>query len=179
MDIFPICAYESLGPIVRSFVEVHKLPIDCACFGVAGPLKYGRSETSNLAWVADASQIASELYLVNVELIDDLEASAYGIFLLEPKDFVVLDESAPDASGNVVLISAGTGLGEAGLHWDGDHWHPFPSEGGHCDFAPHNELEAELFLYLMKQYRHVSCERGLSCPGLYNIHRFLRDTGYK
>jgi glucokinase len=112
-----------------------------------------------------------------VELINDLEANAYGIVLLEPRDFVVLNEGVPDASGTAALISAGTGLGEAGLHWEGNHYQPFPSEGGHADFAPRNELEVDLLLFLLNQYEHVSYERVLSGSGLYNIYKFLRDTG--
>lgn len=177
MEIFPSTKYESLDAIVKSFVEVHKPSVEYACFGVAGPVKHGRSETSNLTWVVDAHQLASQLGLEGVGLINDLEASAYGIPLLESKDLVILNEGAPDPIGTAALIAAGTGLGEAGLHWEGDHYQPFPSEGGHSDFAPRNVLETELFLYLHNQYGHVSFERVLSGPGLYNIYRFLRDTG--
>ncbi len=176
MDVFPSRDYGSLDAIVLKFVEAHKLPIDYACFGVAGPVKHGRSEISNLKWIVDADHLASKLGLETVKLINDLEASAYGIPVLEPKDFVVLNEGASDASGNAALISAGTGLGEAGLHWEGEHYQPFPSEGGHVDFAPRNELEAELLIYLLKRYEHVSFERVLSGSGLYEIYKFLCDT---
>lgn len=177
VEIFHSREFESLDLIVQRFIEKHKLRIEYACFGVAGPIKSKRSETSNLAWLVDALQLATELGIKTVELINDLEASAYGIALLEPKDLLVLNEGVPVQGGNVALISAGTGLGEAGLQWDGDHYQPFPSEGGHADFAPRNELEVELFLHLLKQYGHVSFERVLSGPGLYNIYEFLRDTG--
>lgn len=177
ISVYPSRDYDSLYTIVRIFVKEQKIPIDGACFGVAGPVKHGRSETSNLAWVVDARQLANELGLKNVELLNDLEASAYGIALVEPQDFVVLNEGVTEESGMAVLISAGTGLGEAGLYWKGDHYQPFPSEGGHADFAPRNDLETELLLYLLKQYDHVSYERALSGPGLYNIYKFLRDSG--
>jgi glucokinase len=177
VEIFQSREFKSLDLIVRRFIEKHKTKTEYACFGVAGPVKSGHSETSNLAWVVDALQLATELGIKTVELINDLEASAYGIALLEPKDLHVLNEGVPNPVGNVALISAGTGLGEAGLHWDGDHYQPFPSEGGHADFAPRNELEVELFLYLLKQYGHVSFERVLSGPGLHNIYKFLRDMG--
>jgi glucokinase len=176
MDVVPSREYESLEAIVRRFVKAHKPPIEYACFGVAGPVKHGRSEISNLRWIVEAHQLATELGLETVKLINDLEASAYGIHLLQPKDFVVLNEGTPDAGGNAALISAGTGLGEAGLHWEGNHYQPFPSEGGHADFAPRNELETELLIYLLKRYEHVSFERVLSGSGLYEIYKFLRDT---
>jgi glucokinase len=178
-QIFPSQEHKDLSEIVSKFVSAHKLPTEHACFGVAGPVRNGRCkiETPNLAWVVDARQLARELRLKKVELINDLEANAHGITMLEPKDFATLNNGAPGASGNKALIAAGTGLGEAGLHWEGDHYQPFPSEGGHVDFAPRIQLEVELLLFLLKEYEHVSYERVLSGPGLYNIYRFLRDTG--
>jgi glucokinase len=176
-QIFPSREHKDLSEIVSKFVSAHKLPTEHACFGVAGPVRNGRCETPNLAWVVDARQLAAQLCLKKVELINDLEANAYGVTVLKPKDFATLNNGAPGASGNKALIAAGTGLGEAGLHWEGEHYQPFPSEGGHVDFAPRNQLEVELLLFLLKEYEHVSYERVLSGPGLHNIYRFLRDTG--
>jgi len=117
------------------------------------------------------------LGLETVTLINDLEANAYGIAALEPQDFVVLNEGVPDAEGNAAVIAAGTGLGEAGLYWDGTQHLAFACEGGHTDLAPRNELEIELLRYLLTQFEHASYERVLSGPGLFNIYKFLRDTG--
>jgi glucokinase len=169
--------HSSLDDLVRRFVSAHALPVDSACFGVAGPVKHGRCEAVNLPWVVDARQLASELGIATVALLNDLEANAYGIAALAPEDFVVLNAGAPDAEGNAVVIAAGTGLGEAGLYWDGKQHRPFASEGGHADFAPRNALEADLLRYLLAQFERVSYERLVSGPGLYNIYRFLRDTG--
>lgn len=177
VDVFPSREHASLDEIVKKFVAAHNLLVKRACFGIAGPVRQGRVETSNLAWVVDAAQLQSEFGFEVIQLLNDLEANAYGIPVLEPGDFVVLNEGAPDPTGNAALISAGTGLGEAGLHWEGDHHQPFPSEGGHTDFAPRNEVETELLRYLMKRYDHVSYERVVSGPGLYTIYEFLRDTG--
>ncbi len=169
--------HASLDDIVRRFVSVHALPIDRAGFGVAGPVKHGRCEAVNLPWVVEARRLARELGLESVALLNDLEANAYGIAALAPEDFVVLNAGAPDAKGNAAVIAAGTGLGEAGLYWDGKQHRPFASEGGHADFAPRQALEADLLRYLLAQFEHVSYERVVSGPGLYNIYRFLRDTG--
>jgi glucokinase len=162
---------------VRQFVSHHKEPVDRACFGIAGPVKNGQVKTPNLAWVVEAKRLAGELSLPTVGLINDLEANAYGINELAPEDFVILNRGAPDAQGNAAVISAGTGLGEAGMYWDGTRHRPFAGEGGHADFAPHDQLEADLLLYLKKQFGHVSWERVVSGPGLYNIYQFLRNTG--
>lgn len=167
-----------LQEIVSAFVKTEGIPVHSACFGVAGPVRGGKSKISNLPWTIDARELAAQLRLDSVGLINDLEAYAYGIDVLESKDFVTLSEgSGEDAEGNRVVIAARTGLGVAGLYWDGFRHHPFPCEGGHADFAPKNDLEAELAQYLRKKYDHVSCERILSGPGIKNIYDFLLDTG--
>ena len=176
-ETFPSREHTSLDEIVRQFVSKHKSRARRACFGVAGPVRRERCETTNLAWVVDARQLAEGLGIETVTLINDLEANAYGISVLERKDFAVINGGAKDAEGNGAVIAAGTGLGEAGLYWDGARHRPFACEGGHADFAPHNELEVELFRYLQGKFGHVSWERVLSGPGLQNIYEFLRDTG--
>src|ERR1700746_582803 len=162
--------------IISNFVESEGVPGHSACFGVAGPVRGGRSKISNLAWTIDSAELATMLRLKSVGLINDLEAFAYGIDGLESKDFVTLSAGSEDAIGNRAVISARTGLGVAGLYWDGFRHHPFACEGGHADFAPRNELEMELLGYLQKKYGRISCERILSGPGIKNIYDFLRDT---
>ncbi len=167
-----------LQEIISAFVKTEGIPVHSACFGVAGPVRGGKSKISNLPWTIDSQELAAQLRLGSVGLINDLEAYAYGIDALESKDFVTLSEGlGEDAEGNRVVIAARTGLGVAGLYWDGFRHHPFPCEGGHADFAPKNDLEAELAQYLRKKHDHVSCERILSGPGLKNIYDFLRDAG--
>ena len=112
----------------------------------------GRSKISNLPWVIDSRELAAQLKLRTVGLINDLEAFAYGIDALESKDFVTISEGSSDAEGNMAVVSAGSGLGEAGLYWDGFRHHPFACEGGHTEFAPKNDVEVELLQYLMKKY---------------------------
>ena len=121
--------------------------------------------------------MAKRLRLPRVGLVNDLVANAHGIVQLGSRDFVTLNKGARNACGNRALISAGTGLGEAGLLWDGQAHIPFASEGGHADFAPRNRLEMELLEYLMARHGRVSYERVLSGPGLANVYRFLRDSG--
>ena len=121
-------------------------------------------------------ELASQLKLNSVGLLNDLEAYAYGIDALESKDFIALSAGSEDAEGNRAVISAKTGLGMAGLYWDGFRHHPFACEGGHADFAPRNPLQMELLAYLQKEYGRVSCERILSGPGIRHIYDFLRDA---
>ena len=167
----------SLESALRKFLSKPSHPINWACLGVAGPVRDGRCEATNLPWVIDSKKIAQQLNLPRVSLINDLEANAYGIAALEAKDFEVLNQGIHDAQGNRAVISAGTGLGEAGLFWDDREYRPFASEGGHADFAPRNHVEIDLLDYLLKRHPRVSVERVISGPGLFNIYQFLKDTG--
>ncbi len=176
--VYPSKEHNGLPEIVSHFVKTEGIPAQSACFGVAGPVRGGRSKISNLPWVIDSRELATQLRLRTVGLINDLEAFAYGIDALDSKDFVTISEGSGDAEGNMAVVSAGSGLGEAGLYWDGFRHHPFACEGGHTEFAPKNDLEVELLQYLMKKYghQHVSNERILSGPGVRNVYEFLRDT---
>ena len=176
--VYPSQQHNGLTEIVAAFTKTEGIPVQSACFGVAGPVRGGRSKISNLPWTIDSREVAAQLKLRTVGLINDLEAFAYGIDALESKDFVALSEGSSEAEGNTAVVSAGSGLGEAGLYWDGHRHHPFACEGGHTEFAPKNDIEIELLQYLMKKYenQHVSYERILSGPGIKNIYEFLRDT---
>jgi len=176
-SVFPSRQYRGLDEIVTKFVSDGELHPNLACFGVAGPVRNGKVETSNLPWVVDSKRLASELRLPSAILINDLEANAWGIAALQPDDVVVLNQVKDAPVGNKAVIAAGTGLGEAGMYWDGSKHHVFASEGGHTDFAPRNELEVDLLNYLRARFGHVSYERIVSGPGLVNVFHFLRDTG--
>ncbi|HTZ83797.1 MAG TPA: glucokinase [Candidatus Acidoferrales bacterium] len=167
--------YGGLREILPQFIRGEGIPVHSACFGVAGPVRGGQSKISNLPWVIDSRELAEQLKLDSVGLLNDLEAYAYGIDALESKDFVTLSAGDEDAEGNRAVISARTGLGMAGLYWDGFRHHPFACEGGHADFAPRDSLQVELLNYLQKKFGRISCERILSGPGIRNIYDFLRD----
>jgi glucokinase len=176
-ETFPSREELSLESALRKFLSNPLHPITQVCLGVAGPVRECRSEATNLPWVIDSKEIAGQLHLPRVDLINDWEAGAYGIAALETKDFEVLNKGTHDAQGNRAIISAGTGLGQVGLFWDGKEYRPFASEGGHADFAPRNRLEMDLLDYLLKRHSRVSAERVISGQGLFNIYQFLKDTG--
>ncbi len=175
--IYPSREHANLEEIVITFLSEQKRSIKHACFGIAGPVKDGRSVATNLPWNVDSRMLAKALDIETVKLINDLEANAYGIAVLDRDDFEIINKGDPNATGNAAIIAAGTGLGEAGLYWDGNRHYPFASEGGHTDFAPRNELEIELLRFLSNRFEHVSYERIVSGSGLYNLYQFLRDTG--
>jgi glucokinase len=175
METYASREHQSLDEIIDQFRAVHRGPTSRACFGVAGPVKHGKSETTNLPWVVDSTQLARKLGLQRVGLLNDMEATAWGIAALNPQDIATVNPGGADPQGNLAVIAAGTGLGEAGLQWNGKEHLPFASEGGHSDFAPRNDLEVELLRYLTAQFGRVSYERVVSGPGLHNIYRFFRD----
>lgn len=153
------------------------IAVSAACFGIAGPVVDNHSQTTNLPWVVDGPAIAKKFGIPRVQLLNDLEATAYGVLLLRPDEVEVLNPGTlPKKRQALALIAAGTGLGEAILFWDGKSYRPMPSEGGHTDFAPTNDYEIELLRYLRSQYLHVSYERLLSGPGLHAIYEYVRDT---
>src|SRR5579863_9094125 len=177
-SVFPCREYAGLDQIVSKFVDTAKLHPDAACFGVPGPVRNGRVETSNLPWIIESKRLADELNLKQAVLINDLEANAWGIATLDAADLVPLNKAKGNPVGNQAVISAGTGLGEAGMYWDGTQYRISATEGGHCDFAPRDSLEIDLFRYLSGRYGHVSYERIVSGPGLVNVFHFLRDSGH-
>jgi len=178
---FPSRAHATFEEILDAFLAGGpQETIDAACFDVAGPVVEGRVRTTNLPWTLDETALAAKLGTPRVKLLNDLEATAYGMLALTADDLVCLHPGAsPARKGHVAVIAAGTGLGEAYLFWDGAAYHPIASEGGHADFAPRSDLEIGLLRWLREKLGgHVSWERVLSGPGLYAVYQYLRDTGF-
>jgi glucokinase len=175
--VFPSREHSELGEIVSQFLDESGTRPEVACFGIAGPVRNGRVETSNLPWVIEQSRLAKQIHLPATLLINDLEASAWGIGGLDDGDLVPLNHVSGTAVGNQAVIAPGTGLGEAGLFWDGRLHHVFACEGGHTDFGPQDDVQTELLRFLRARFGHVSYERILSGPGLVNVYEFLRDSG--
>lgn len=175
-EVYPCREFTSLEDIVRQFRSSHGEPIAAATLGIAGPVRDGRVVTPNLPWTVSAEPLAQVVGTARLQLINDLEANAFGAAALSPTDFAVLQAGVEDPTGHACILSAGTGLGQAGFYFDGRFRRPFPSEGGHADFAPQTDQEIELFRFLRQRFGHVSYERVLSGPGLVNIFEFLRST---
>ncbi len=168
--------YAGLEKIIEEF-HTDKEHISAACFGVAGPVVSGTAVATNLPWRISVKTLQAALSLERVSLINDLVANAYGIEVMKPGDFAVLNRGKRTV-GNRALLSAGTGLGEAIIFWNGSQFIPLPSEGGHADFGPRYRRDLDLLQYLFKRFGHVSYERVLSGKGLFHIYQFLRERRY-
>ncbi len=173
---YPSKDHGTLAEIIRAFLGDDLAEIRHACFGVAGPVKGGVVQVTNLPWIVDAAALQADLKFQQVSLLNDLEANAYGINTLQPHELLSLNPSSdPRQVGNRALIAAGTGLGEAGMVWDGVTHRPFASEGGHASFAPNDTIGDELLAFLRLERGHVSWERVLSGSGMRNLYRFFRQ----
>jgi len=171
--------FSSLEEILEHFLEtlgndIEQLSFQSACFGVAGPVENHYCEVTNLPWIIDGKQIQQQFHWQSVSLLNDLQANAWGIAALQAVDFITLNQGDEQAQGNASIIAAGTGLGEAGMFWNGEQYLPFASEGGHADFSPKTEKEYRLYTFLSQKYQgHVSWERIVSGMGLENLYQFL------
>lgn len=171
--------YPEFLPLAKEFLKGAAAHVDLilssACFGVAGPVTDREARTTNLPWRINADTCARDLKISNIALINDFQAVGYGIEGLAENDVVTLQVGTEQEGAPRVVIGAGTGLGEGLLVWNGDRYEILPSEGGHVDFAPTDELQMELLTYLRTRFDRVTYERVVSGPGLVNIYSFLRD----
>ena len=174
---FPSRRFAGLAAIVTQCLNTvgrTRRRLSRACFGVAGPVVHGVCQGPNLPWTVDLRTLRSALDTAAVDVINDVEATAYGIERLPSTAILTLHAGHSRAQGNRALIAAGTGLGESILVWDGRSHRPSASEGGHADFAPRSPLEMDLLRWLWRDRAHVSVERVVSGPGLVRIYRFFR-----
>ncbi len=172
--------FATFSEVIEAFKKECVLTtIDAACFGIAGPIIGGDCETTNLPWKISTLLLHDFLGIKKVRLLNDLEATAYGMLYVPQEEFVDLNPSAQTLRGNRAVIAAGTGLGEGILYDDGARYHPIGSEGGHSDFAPLTPQQDALLLWLRMRYpEHVSYERILSGPGISTLYAFLLERGF-
>ncbi|HEY2039346.1 MAG TPA: glucokinase [Edaphobacter sp.] len=181
---FAASQFASLDQVVNKFLggdantpAANREEILAACFGCPGPVRDGRLKLTNLPWILDVRDLSRSLAIQHVFLINDLEANGYGIPELAQDKIYTLHEGDKNAEGHRGLVSAGTGLGEALLIWDGKKHSPIPSEGGHCDFAARSTREIAMLEYLRSTLKgRVSFERVVSGLGIKNVYGFLRDV---
>lgn len=172
---YPNSEHGSLIEILQKFCGQGDERIASASFGIAGPVLDGRCEATNLAWIVESKEVSAHLGLESVGLINDLSATAFGTLHLLPNETKVLNEGKPESEGTIAVIAAGTGLGEGALVWDGQRYRSLPSEGGHTDFGPRDEVEVDLLRFIQEKFEHVSYERIVSGPGVLILYEFFRS----
>jgi glucokinase len=165
--------YNSLADIIRQFAA-NEWP-DRICIAVAGPVLNGNVKLTNLSWDLNSKDMTNKLS-TPVYFLNDLEATGYGLAASQSNQLAPIHSGDITEEGNIAIIAAGTGLGEAGLFFDGENYHPFATEGGHSDFAPRTEQDLEMWRFLQKKFGHVSWERVVSGPGIYTIFQFLKEV---
>ncbi len=147
--------------------------VRAAGFGVAGPVIDNSVRATNLPWIVDAANLAKELNVEHVVLLNDLGGTGHSIEHLAPQELCVLNAGKPEPGGTRALLAAGTGLGQSFLVWDGARYRVVASEGGHSDFAPRTEQQIELLRFMRRRYPQVSWELILSGRGFRTLHEFL------
>ncbi len=175
---FATVHHASLADMVARFMQASPtVRIEAACFGVAGPVREQRATLTNVPWAIAAREVAEALAIPSVVLLNDLEALAWAVPVLDHTEVVTLQQGQPVAGGNAALIAAGTGLGEAFLHCVDGRYVPSPSEGGHADYSARTPTEVRLLEMLTARYGRAEWEHVLSGPGLVNLHRFTHPDG--
>jgi len=177
---FATTDHPTLEAIVGEFLEAERVApgvVRAATFGVAGPIVEQEAELTNVPWRVRAASVAAAFGFARVTLLNDLEAMAYSVPVLRPDELACLQAGRRVPTGNAALIAAGTGLGEALLHYVDGRLIPSPTEGGHADFAPRNAEEIALLEHVTRWFGRADYERVLSGPGLMNIHAFTHPAG--
>jgi len=174
---YPTKSFSSFSEILEKFIQENKLEnVKRLGMAIPGPVMNGKSHPIRLGWSLDQEEIITKFGFERADMLNDLEASAYGMALLEDNDLEPIYTSGHLEKGNVAIIAPGNGLGEAGYFFDGKYLRPFASEGGHSEFSPRTNVEVEFYQFLNNIYGIVSWENVLSKTGLFNIYRFLRDV---
>jgi glucokinase len=175
---FSTTAFAGLPAIIDAFASQQtggRLNVTAAAFGVAGPVINQSAEMTNVEWRVDASELAARLGISRVRLLNDLEAMAHVVRLLEPHELLTLQPGQRRIDGNMALIAAGTGLGEAMLHYVDGRYVPVASEGGHTDFAARTDRDLELVRFLRARFGRAEVEHVVSGPGLVNLSDFTHQ----
>lgn len=172
---FACGGYDDFSGIIADFLGDFPEQPQVAVFGVAGPVADGRVRMTNLGWLIDQKALREQFQFAEVLLLNDLVAVAQAVSILSPADLLVVNPGTPVLHGSMAVLAPGTGLGEAYLCWNGTDYIPFPSEGGHTDFAPTSEMEQGLLSFLRAEHDHVSYELVCSGKGIPNIYRYLTE----
>jgi glucokinase len=170
---YPSAEHKALDDIAEDFVRTTNAKVTAAAFGIAGPVLNNCVHTSNLPWTVDGASLAKRLGLDHTTLLNDLEATCHGVGVMEPKDLETLYAGTPLFEATRGVISAGTGMGQGVIFWDGKDHIPIPGEGGHADFPPQTPQQADLWKYLKTVVEFVSVEIILSGRGFQHLHEFL------
>lgn len=171
--------YADFDQVLKYFLSEHNIPtsIDAACFAIAGPIKSGVAEVTNLPWVIKEKELKNKFRISNLKLINDFVAVVYGLDLLQDEDIQVLQssKSSTNNTNKTVVLGAGTGFGVAYRVCVNNSYHVYSTEAGHTGFSPENEIQCHLLNWLLKDKSHVSLEDILSGKGIITIYKFLQQ----
>ncbi len=176
------CAdYASAGEAISAYLR----GLDVAqptviCLAAAGPTVNRQIHVTNNHWLIDQDNLSNEFGTTSIRLLNDFEAIAYSIPLLDEGDLLSIGQIAKrdtDRSEyNIAVVGPGTGLGGVGLCRRQQALIPIVGELGHVGFSPQSEIQFSVTKKLAEQFGRVSNERLLSGPGIENIYWALVRT---
>lgn len=174
---FPTTEYAGLPDIIEAFFAIRpaRPHVAVAAFGVAGPVIDQTAQMTNVEWRVDSAELVARFQFPHVRLLNDLEAMAYAVPVLDGDELTPLQAGARQRDGNIGLVAAGTGLGGALLHRVGSRYIPVASEIGHSDFAARTDRELELVRFLRARHGRCEIEHVLCGPGLVNLAEFTHQ----
>lgn len=168
--------YPSAELVIRNFLaDQNRLP-EIAILAIAGPVDQGiRCQMTNLPWLIDGEAIKAEWNLKHIVLLNDLQATAWGMTAPSvQRDFQMLRGSRLNFDLPVIVISPGTGLGQACILPYQNTQIISATEGGHKSIAPFNPLSAQL-IYQHWQTQHFppSWENWFSGSGFQRLYQAM------
>ncbi len=167
-----VCAdYPSLTAILRDFLAAAGGAVEEGAVACAGYAVAGRVINTNLPWPVSIDEVRDTLGLRRLALVNDFEAVAHGVPCIDPAGTTLLSGPAESAaSGPVLVVGPGTGLGAAARIPAGRGTVVLATEAGQTSFAPGTDLEIEILRWLRRGATHVPVEQLLSGPGLVNLY---------
>lgn len=176
-QVFESRAFSGLVPILGEFLRGER--VDCAAFGVAGPVLNGISHITNLPWVIKRHELAHICGTPHCRLLNDLEIAVLGVPHVREERMVWLQRAPIDPEAPIDLLSVGTGVGRAFLipGQNGGPARAFATESGHACFAPRNAIERRLLQFAAERHDVVAVEHLLAGPGLPLLYDFIIHEG--
>ncbi|MFS8036417.1 ROK family protein [Xanthobacter sp. AM11] len=167
-------SYGSLEELLRTYLASlsGEAPC-CAALAVAGPIDGDVVRLTNRDWRFSVQQLAGDLGLRRLEVLNDFAAFAHGLPLLTRDDLMEVGTGRAVAGAPMLLCGPGTGLGTALILPRDGGCEVIASEAGHMRLGAVTTDEARIVAHLVRDLGPVCVEHVLSGPGLVRLHRIL------
>jgi glucokinase len=171
---FRNAGFAGLSDILDHYLNRHPIPPSALCAGVAGPVRGGTAQLTNLDWVIDSAELARVTDAQDIHLINDLAAQGYALDDLDPANITpLLDGATPPPDSARMVMGLGTGSNIAVVHRTPQGLFVPAAEAGHSSLPHCDGAIGALIAGLAGKYAHRPLEALLSGPGLVRLHAHL------